>query len=322
MQQNQFYSFFDAEVLVYKFEEVLKKYQIEIYKNSELEGLCLNIIDIVEKHLKPKLRNPEIDIRSYFREFVGLQDLITKIIKFEKNEYFGQLIPHLKKLNDSNPLQSIKTSILNQENNKIFELFIATLCLNLNTEEIKVDDPDKSKGDNPDVIAKIDGKKWGLGCKAIHSSKPQSIFDNIETAITQIEKSESEIGIPVLTIKNIINHDKFWPILNDPEFNKGAHPIFGSFIDITVPFSMMNAFVMNLHQELINQIGLSQIKEIFKDKKSQPGCLLYCPTATSVRINNLPVTTRLNIFNIMTFDNISSECLSLMTNLNHQLQLT
>ena len=199
---------------------------------------------------------------------------------------------------------------------------MATLCLGLNTDQIYVDDPNQSKGDNPDIIARIDGNNWGFGCKALHSQHHQTIFKNIEEAVDQIEKSESEIGIPVLTIKNIVDHDQFWPVINIQEFESGEEPIFGSFLDLNVPASMMNAFVEKMYQELVSHIGIENIRSTFKDKKSQPGCLIYCPTATSLVINQYPVTTRLNIFHLMPFDDVSMECISVMKKLNHQLQLT
>lgn len=321
MQTDQFYSFFysffDAEKLVSDFADVLKSHGIEIVCNSELERLCLNIIDVLEKHLKPQLRDPKADIRIQFREYTGMQDLMVKIVKAKDNPHFQQLIPHLQKLNIANPLQNTQTSIRNQENNKIFELFIATLCLGLNTEEILVDNPNQSKGDNPDVIATIGEKMWGFGCKSLHSSHPQTIFENIEKAVDQIEKAPAQVGIPVLNIKNLVDHDKFWPIVED-----GEEPEFGAFLDINIPTSMMYSFIQQIHQELVNHVGEENLKEVFKNKKAQPGCLVYCPTTTSLVINFRPVITRLNIFNLMDFDNVSKECMVVNMKLNHQLQLT
>ncbi|MBI3599150.1 MAG: hypothetical protein HY097_00700 [Nitrospinae bacterium] len=322
MERDEIYTFFDAEKMVYQFEEVLNKYQIEIARNSELERLCLNIVDIVQKHLKPNLRQPEVDIRPYFREFLGMQDLMTKIIRAERDKGFKQLIPHLNKLNIANPLQNRTTSVESQDNNKLFELFIAALCVGLSPEEIVLDNPDVSKGDNPDIIATVNGKKIGLGCKALHSLNPQSIFKNIEKAVDQIEKSAAESGLPVITLKNVIKHDDFWPLINDADFRKGEDPIFGAFLDLNVPLSKISEVIENIKQDLINNIGISEIKILFKGKKSEPGCLIYCPTTTSMVMNQLPVTTRLNIFNLLTFDTVSNECLDLLVRLNHQLQLT
>ncbi len=71
---SDMYSLREAEELVYKFESVLRGSGIEIAKNSELERLCLNILDVVEKHLNRNLRDPRADIGPYFRAFIGMQD--------------------------------------------------------------------------------------------------------------------------------------------------------------------------------------------------------------------------------------------------------
>lgn len=314
---KEFYKFDEAEKLVYEFESVLKNINIKIKIGSELERLCLNIIDINEKHIKPYLRKPHKDYRVHLREFVGLQDLMTKIVKAKNNQNFNRLLPHLINLNKTNPLQNVETRVDNQNNNKTFELFIATLCLGINTTKISVDNPDHSQGNNPDIIAKINGKQWGFGCKSLHSSNPKTIFDRIKEAVDQIEKSESETGIPVLNIKNIVNHNQFWPILNSQEFENGADPVLGSFCDKSVAISMIKKEFDKIHQELVNCHSDENIKAIFKEKKSQPGCLIYFPTVISL----LNVPTRLNLFSIMKFDDVSEECLTVMEKLNHQLQL-
>jgi len=145
LQHDQFYSFFEAEKLVSDFEYVLNYHGIEICKNTELERLCLNIINILELHIKPNLRNPKADIRIPLREYAGMVELMKKIVKAKDHPQFQQIIPHLKKLNNSYPLQNTGTSVREQENDKIFELFIATLCLGMNIGKISIDDPNISK---------------------------------------------------------------------------------------------------------------------------------------------------------------------------------
>lgn len=315
---DQFYTYFDAENLTLEFEEVLKICGITIEKDSILEYLCLNILDVKEKYLNPNLRNAKEDIRIVFREFLGLQDLMTKIVRAKKNKYIHTLIPHLKLLNISSPLQNAPTSILNQVNNKTFELYMATLCLNLNEGEISVDHPNQSKGDNPDVIALISGKKWGFACKVLHSLHPQTIFDNIEKAVEQIEGSDCLVGVPLVNIKNIIDHDLFWP----SKEGSGSDPEFGTFLDIEGPLSMIVTFTQELHRRLVLSIGPTILRDLFLGKKSYPCCLVFSSTATSIMKNHLPTPTRLNVFNLLAFNELISEDLMVVTQkLNHQLQL-
>ncbi len=203
----------------------------------------------------------------------------------------------------------------------MFELFMATLCLDLSPQGIEMDHPVRSKGDNPDILLDFNGKKWGLGCKAPHSLQPKSIFDNIESAVCQINDSKAKAGIPVMTLKNVFNHDECWPLLNEKEYRNGADPIFGAFSSLNYPISSINAFVENLSHAIVSEIGTEAITQLFANGKSEPACLVYCPTATSIVRNALPVSTRLNLFNCMTFGDVSDECLDLLRRLNDLLQV-
>jgi len=150
----------------------------------------------------------------------------------------------------------------------------------------------------------------------LNSSNLKTIFDNIIKAVDQIEKSPADVGIPILNIKNIIDHDKFWPVLSEREELK-----FVPFWDESIPVHMMHTFIDKIQEDLLDLIGEKNLIEIFRGKKSEPGCLVYCPTTTSIVINSYPTTTRLNIFNLMDFNDVSRECILICTQLNHQLQL-
>lgn len=318
---DEFCSFSEVKKLADDFEAVLRDRQITISHGSELERLCLIPTDIVDKYLRPEIRSSTEDIRPYFREFLGIHDLMVKIVKSSSHTFFSQLIPHLKKLNNSSPLQNLSTSVLNQDNNKAFELFIATLCLNASTDEISVDHPDASKGDNPDVIAVFEGRKWGFGCKVLHSDNIKTIIGNIEKAVDQIEKSGSEIGMPVISMKNIINHDDFWPLLNPEEFRSGAEPVFRSFLDLKLPMMELDKYANEFREKLFEELKIDGIRDLFYNKKSQPVCLLYFPTTTSVIINDMPVATRLNIFRLLSFSDQPTEAEVVAEKMNHELQL-
>ena len=315
---DQFETFFNAQKLVDQFEYILNSNGITINFGSELERLCLNITDLVEKHLEPRLREKNQDIRPYFRECLGLYDLITKIIKSSTHPNFKNLLPYLNKMNDNNPIQNTRTSVLDQYNNKLFELYIATLCLNFEGAHLSIDDPDHSVGDNPDIIVEIDGKVWGFGCKTLHSSHPMTIFENIEKAVNQIENSNAEVGIPVINIKNIIDHDTYWPELTE---DGASERCFGAFTEIIHPFQELSNFCGKIYQDIVKHVGDANIRQSFRDQKSFPAALLFGSTATTIFINDQPHPTRLNTFNIILFGDVDNHCLKVCEKLNHQLQI-
>lgn len=205
------YTFAHAQQLAFRFESLLGSVGITIRSGSVLERLYLNTIDLCHKHECPELRPADsVDVRPSYREMVGLYDLLVKLVSASTHPSFPQLLPHLRLLNEGNPLQSVNTSVLDQENNKLFELYVAALCLGIPVKDLTVDDPHSSSGDNPDVLASYEGKRWGLACKALHTSAPMTIMDNIRKAVDQIERSGAESGFPILSAKNIIPHDDTW----------------------------------------------------------------------------------------------------------------
>lgn len=317
MNSQESFSHPDVMESVKEFKSVLKKYSINIKNNSELEKLCLLPEEIYNKHLDPSQRNENEDVRSYFRDYLGIQDLMIKILNAEKKStYFKNLIPHLKKLNGGKPIQNSKTLSINQDNNKIFELYIACLCMDITTEEIMLDNPDHSKGNNPDIIASINGIKWGFGCKAMHSYNPKTLFDAIKKAVDQIEKSDSETGIPIIQFKNIIDHDIFWPILNK-SFNEDMEvPQYLSFYNLDYPSLFMKLIVQTCQNNLLEVIHIDEINKLFFKKRSIPGCLIYIPTTTYI----LSQVTRLFRLELMCFGEISSKDDLIIKLMNDSLQ--
>lgn len=319
------YTFAHAQDLVMRFERVLKSIEIQIQPDSILERLCLNTIDLCEKHEHPELRPAHsVDVRPSYREMVGLFDLLVKLVSCERHPAFQRLAPHLHLLNAGNPLQSVSTSVLDQENNKLFELYVAALCLSVPVDDVVLDDPYSSQGDNPDVIATYKGTRWGLACKALHSVAPKTIMDNIRKAIDQIEGSTADAGFPVLSAKNIIAHDEIWPVR--PESTLTGAPsnalIFFSFPTILHPTQMLGAYANRIRDELVREFGQEELLAAFAGRKAQPACLIYLPSATSIVRDGLPVMSRLNVFSIMLFGDVDPAAMEFVAALHHQLQLS
>jgi len=297
---NGLRTFEEAQGYVLKFEEAIRNIGLEIELDSELEAVSFNIIDLFEKHLNPELRLDNThDIRPYYRDFVGWADFASKIISASKTDHFEKLKPHLKLLNQSDPTQNYRSRVTDQTNNKIFELFMACLCINAGVEKIELDDPNNSKGDNPDIITTFLGKTWGLGCKAAHSMHGMTLYENIEKAVKQIELSDADTGFPVLSAKNIIDHDKLWNITKDTEIEGDL--IFHAHPDTHQPIRLLFEFSEEIKKNIIEQAGEEVLKSLFNNSKSKPCCLIYLPTATSVLVMGKPTPTRLSMFNMIHF---------------------
>jgi hypothetical protein len=318
------YTFAHARELTFRFESLLKSVGITIRSSSVLERLCLNTIDLCEKHEHPELRpGNSVDLRPSYREMVGLYDFLVKLVAAGTHPDFPQLLPHLRLLNEGNPLQSVNTSVLDQENNKLFELYVAALCLGIPVTDLTVDDPHSPSGDNPDVLATYDGKRWGLACKALHSSAPKTIMDAIRKAVDQIERSGAQSGFPVLTAKNIIPHDEIWPVRKESELTgaPGDGLIFISFPTIARPVGMLQEQATHIRDALVREFGPEELLRAFTGKKAQPACLIYLPSATSVVHGGRPVPARLNVLQVIPFDKtVEPAAWRFAEALNHRLQ--
>ena len=252
MKHKEFIQHSFTQETVLKFEELLKNNGILVKKGSDLEEKIFSIFDILYKYKDESQRDYSEDFRQLFRAGAGIYDLAIKILRIENHFDFPQLIPHLKILNECNIAQNEPNKVTDQDANKIIELYIASLCMRFG-ERVSIDNPKHSKGDNPDIIAELFGKKWGFACKTFHSKSPQTIYDNLSKAVDQIEKSESEIGIPVFNIKNIINHEETWP----------RNKVFQS---VKEPNQIIQNTIKEVEKLLKYVIGINKLTKIFHKK--------------------------------------------------------
>lgn len=314
-----FHSYANAEQLVFEFERVLNSAGISIRTGSVLERVALNVIDLHEKHVRPELRpSGEEDVRPAHRDLVGMADLASKVVSACSAGVPQGLVSHLALLNETDaPLQNARASVLDQANNKLFELLIACLCIMSGADDVELDSPTSSKGNNPDVIARFHGDSWAFACKAVHGPGGMSIYENLKKAVSQIDRADVLRGIPVLSLKNILDHDSYWPV--SPDTEKPGDLIFFAFPSTSQPIQMMQDFVGKVARSVAEAAG-SELDEIFSSGKVAPGCLFYLPTVTTTWVEGNPIPTRLHMFNYVPFAPIDEATWAVATALNGQLQ--
>lgn len=312
MLGNESFSFHEGQDLVLAFEKLLNENGIHVLCGSDLENKFLSVFEVLSKFEDPRIRGDNGDYRLLFREFSALYDLALKIMSVKNHKSFPHLIPHLKKLSTCNSSQNSPSPVTDQDANKIIELYLAALCMKIGSD-VDLDDPDCSKGNNPDVLATINGTRWGFACKTIHTTNSQTLFDNIKKAVDQIQKSDAETGIVVINAKNMLPHDKIWP-LNDEVFPSTNEPL--AFLH-----EAANRFQRNLEQD----IGIEQILAEFKGKKALPGVVYIAQSVSSVFLveTSTPIATRLNTMFLQKFteDNFSDNVVVVLGALNHHMQL-
>lgn len=84
-----------------------------------------------------------------------------------------------------------------------------------------------------------------------------------------------------MNFRNIIDHNKCWPVLNEAEYRDGAEPIFAAY-ERPAEFvaSHVLEVVKNKRDQVVEQIGLANVINLFAGRKALPAFLAFCLTRT------------------------------------------
>lgn len=296
---GQVASYEELEQLVYEFEEVLKRFGIPIQSGSELEKAYCAVLDMMGKSQKAHIGDPQEDIRSVFREVLGIWLFLRQIVRLQGHVSFSTFVPHLLLLNKGTVVQNTPVRVCQETTNKIFELLFALALLDL-SDEVVLDHPLSAKGDNPDILATIDGQCWGFACKTIYGSSGKTFFDRLEEGVQQIEAApKAQVGVVVMNFRNIISQEKCWSIENEAEYRNGAEPHFTAY-DQPGEFvrEHIEEAVTQKHAQVVDEIGLPNIMNLFIGKKALPGYLAYCATCTGRNTSQGPVPRSVNMLGV------------------------
>lgn len=310
------FPFETSERLIYEFEQLLKKNGLVIQTNTDLERISFAILETNAKHKKEIIHNDQTDIREVFSDVAGLVDFVSQIVKHQSHKDFLKLVPHLQLLNTSSTsVLTTKSRVTDDGNNKLFELYIALLCMGF-SDNVDLDDPKNSKGDNPDIIFDYKGEKWAIACKAMHSDKEKTLYDTLVKGTDQINRSTATKGIVAVNLKNIIDHNEIWPITNADEVAKGDDPLFGCFSTIESPLKILQKYGTDFQEKLNDTIGSDNLKKLAETNKCPAGFLIFLQAMTSVSHQAKCLPTILKTFNFVEFDNVNKHFKELGNDLN------
>ncbi|MBF0556988.1 MAG: hypothetical protein HQK96_20935 [Nitrospirae bacterium] len=168
MTYSEGYSLYEAEKLIYAFHELLENNCININFHSDLYWVGNKIIEFYKMHKNPKLRDTNIDVREEMQEALGFEDFISKIYSVRDHPKFKNLIPHIRLMNTASFSQIKTTTVLDQNSDKLFELYITSLCM-MQFEDVHFAPPNDNKGKNPDIMFRYKNKRWAIACKVMHT---------------------------------------------------------------------------------------------------------------------------------------------------------
>jgi hypothetical protein len=274
---GQVASLADLEKLVFEFEAALARQGINIRPGSELEGACCSVLEVVGKHHDRTIRNPQEDIRKVFTEVLGIWIFLQKVVRLQNHPCFPTFAPHLNLLNAGTVIQNKRLRASQDAANKIFELLFALVLLDL-SPDVALAHPDLEDTSNPDILATIDGQRWGFACKVVYGDSGRTLFDNLKRAAEQIDASAATVGCPVVNFRNHIKHETFWPLLNEAEHRAGAEPVFGTSIDLGEAGRALADQVTLKRNQVVEDIELQHVLNMYVGKKAIPAFLAFCQT--------------------------------------------
>lgn len=273
-------SFKDADRLAEDLEALLGKHGIEIARNSDLERVCLGIKRLLDMH-ESVADSTDEDLRSLFREAVGFHHLAMMLVKSQHLPGFEKMVPHLELLNGGSALQNTRATPNDPVSNKVFELVLGLAALNVSGTVVDIDHPKNAKGDNPDVLATLNGTVWGFACKVPNGTANMTLFENIEKGVDQIEKSRADTGLVALNFKNVIPHEELFPIMGRD--SSGA-PLLGMHKSPESAIAKLSEYVKQRLLDMLDHVGVQHVLGAFAGKKALPGVLVVVQAGVGCRL--------------------------------------
>lgn len=289
-------SFEQAGKIVEKFEGVLNSYGVSIASGSELEAICLEIQDLEEKRTRRSPLPKNADFRAEMSRAMGVLHFAELLVAtFERGRRLDILIPHMKLFNEASIAQNVR-QIGDDKTNKLFELLLALACMDFGTE-VALDHPIASQGDNPDVMFRHAGIKWALACKVPNGESTISAYDNIKSAVSQIDRSDADRGLVVLNARNWINHDLLWRKPGGEVIGKpGEQDIHWAWASAEMPFSMLRAEADGRYRAVFYDKGEELLEVFEKSAKAAPAVLNFLQSATLIASPYGPLMSRVGTF--------------------------
>lgn len=207
------------------------------------------------------------EMRLEYTAGLAVHDLAAKVLAVEGHPDFPTLIPHMKLLAQGTVHLTQEPPADADAYNKLVEVYWATLLMAKGTR-VLLDDPKRSKGDNPDVIALDNGKAArAYAFKTVRSPHTQSLLDHMVKGVDQIERCPAPEGIVVFNLT---------PRL----LGAGHWPVGGFFSDWQQPACHTIEKITGMIAEVVKDNGQKAIDEIFATKKAVCSilCIAFIPT--------------------------------------------
>ena len=187
---------------------MLEDQGIHPLNRSDVEHEFLTIMELLEFWKNPNRNVSE----NVLRTGAGVHDFAAKVLAARHCPEFPTFQNHLElvaKGTVDTAISQMAAGAPDDTARKLVELYVACLAIHCG-ENIALDHPVSSKGDNPDILLDYGSKRWAIAIKTTSSKHGQTLYENIKKAAEQIERCDADSGLVLLNVKNSIDHDSLW----------------------------------------------------------------------------------------------------------------
>jgi hypothetical protein len=279
-----------------EFERTLRASGVSIAPGSALEAMTLELYRITEDRERPFTPEASREVPLRYAKGLGLAELAGQLIAVREHPAFPRLHYHLSLLNEASAPQNMRSRTFDDAANKVFELLVACWLMHL-TEDVEIERPGDATR-NPDILARINGRLWGVACKTPYSLAPDSLFENVQKGCEQLTAAGVATGIIYVNARNLIDHQRYWFRVPEGDTPDGAHA-WSTFLNGQEPYDMLLAETQEIWNAVARARGEDVLKKLFKRHRTVvPGIAAWSQVAAGVVLDG---TARASVVQVGAF---------------------
>lgn len=286
---------------------------------SPIEQAALAALSMLEAFTRDVPKDSHKDHSKEWRQAVALGDTLRKVIRIKDRPGFDKLWPHLMLLlGKGNIALNLWNPPSDADANKVFELYLALLLAPL-ADELELDHPVRSSGGkNPDVIAQMDGTRWAFACKVMHSPSPKTFLDRVREGIDQIQRSDADRGIVVISLKNLLPHDYIWSMKADSTIYNLLMP---GPVHPEIVARMFGGVLEQYDKEVIHELlgGDEAFNKLFDNTKAVPAVLVHLCSTVCTTEHSKPNFHLIRMLGVLNVEPLPADVLSTLDKINDSL---
>jgi len=259
-------------------ELVLQRVGIAVRPGSQLEQFLLETLRLDYDRRAVFRPEASLDVPRRYGTGFGVLELAEHLAALSDNPEFSRLIPHLSLLGSTTSTLNLPSAQTDQAANRLFELFVACWVMHRGHDTVL----ETPRGrPNPDVLTTLPARRWGFACKTIHSLHPEALFGNLEKGVEQILRSDAEVGVVVVNLKNVLRHGRYWHRVPEADTPDGAHA-WSVFPNPQEPYDLLVSEINGIWNDLAAHVGEATLRSLLSSNRVLPGVLCWAHTAAGV----------------------------------------